>query len=235
MVVRLLVLVVTLAILAAPVAADAQPAGRVWRIGFLGGAVPQFIQAFQEGLRELGYVDGQNIAIQYRRWTRSDELPLLAAELVRLKVDVLVAATTEPAVAAKRATTTIPIVMVNVGDPVESGLVASLARPGRNVTGLSRGTLDLVGKNLELLAEAVPRAVRVAVLSNPANPLHPALVGSAKQAAALLRLQLKIAEAAAPMDMEGAFSALARVRCAAALASVRVDTYDRGGSGENGP
>ena len=207
-------------LLAAPLAAVAQP-GKVWRIGFLGASpstVGPFIQAFEQGLRELGYVDGQNIAIEYRSAQGKDErLPLLAAELVRLKVDVLVAALPQGAAAAKKATTTIPIVMVNVGDPVEIGLVASLARPGGNVTGLSRLSAELIAKNLALLKEAVPRALRVGALSNPTTPLSPVLVRNAKRAAESLGLQLKIVEAKVPDDLEGAFSALATDRVGALL------------------
>jgi putative ABC transport system substrate-binding protein len=207
-------------ILAGPLAAEGQQApGKVWRIGFLGdSAGGPFSQAFEQGLRELGYVDGQNIAIDYRAPGPTDErLPLLAAELVRLKVDVLVVGLTQRALAAKNATTTIPIVMVNAADPVESGLVASLARPGGNLTGLSRLTPELLGKSLELMKEAAPQVIRVAALSNPTNPGHPAMVRNAKRAAELLRLELQIVGAGAPNELEGAFSAMARQRASALL------------------
>ena len=146
------------AVLAAPFAVGAQPAGRVARIGFLGPSPSSggLILAFERGLRELGYVEGKNIVIE-RRYTDSageiDEkrLALLAAELVRLKPDVLVVSITEAALAARNATTTMPVVMANVGDPVASGLVASLACPGGNITGLSRPGRELIPKNLELL------------------------------------------------------------------------------------
>ena len=205
-------LVVAICILAAPFAAYAQQAGKLWRIGYFGASSPAtrpFIDAFQQGLRELGYVDGQNIVIEYR----SD-----AADLVRLKVDVLVASTNPRAMAAKNATTTIPIVMVNVADPVEIGLVASLARPGGNVTGLSRIDSELIGKNLELLAETVPGVSRVALLSDPVNPAHPILVTRAKQAAQSLGLQLlKIVETREPSELETAFSSMAKERVTALL------------------
>jgi putative ABC transport system substrate-binding protein len=163
-------------------------------------------------------VDGQNIVIDYRPAELTGErLPLLAAELVRLKVDLLVVGLTQRALAAKNVTTTIPIVMVNVADPVESGLVSSLARPGGNLTGLSRLTPELLGKNLELMKEAAPRAIRVAVLSNPTNPGHPAMARNAKRAAESLRLELKIVGAGAPTELEGAFSAMARERASALL------------------
>jgi putative ABC transport system substrate-binding protein len=170
--------------------AHAQQTGKSWRIGFLGpppttGA--HLVAAFREGLRELGYVEGRNIVIEHRTTGGKDELAdRLAAELVALKVDVLVVSITQNAVAAKRATSTIPIVMVNVGDPVEIGLVSSLARPEGNITGLSRLTPDTIGKNLEVLAQAVPQATRVGVLWNRSNPLHPAMMTRAKEAAAAL-------------------------------------------------
>ena len=205
-------LVVAICILAAPLAAYAQQTGKLWRIGYLGASSPAtrpFIDAFQQGLRELGYVDGRNIVIEYR----SD-----AADLVRLKVDVLVASTNPRAVAAKSATATIPIVMVNVADPVQIGLVASLARPGGNVTGLSRIDSELIGKNLELLAETVPGVSRVALLSDPVNPAHPILVARAKQAAQSLGLQLlKIVETREPSELETAFSSMAKERVTALL------------------
>ena len=199
----------------------AQQTGKVWRIGYLGGSpavTAQFIEAFQQGLREFGYVDGHNIAIEYRSDDGIPErLPALAAELVRLKVDVLVASTPPRAVAAKKATTTIPIVMVNVSHPVENGLVASLARPGGNVTGLTRVDVDLTGKNLSLLAEAVPGLLRVAILSNPTTPGHLALVSEAKETARSLKLQLTIVEARAATELENAFLAMVRAHVSALL------------------
>ncbi len=211
-----------LGLLIAPLTADAQPE-KIGRIGYLGPSPSSggLLQAFREGLLELGYIEGKNIAIEYRYTTLAgdidERLPLLAAELVRLKPDVLVVSITVAALATRNATTTIPIVMVNVDDPVGSGLIASLARPGGNVTGLSRLTPELIGKNLELLKEAVPRAVRVAVLSNPRNPLHPELVRNAKLAARSLGVQLKIVEAGAPKELEGAFSTMAGERMSALL------------------
>jgi ABC-type uncharacterized transport system substrate-binding protein len=215
---RLIWLAVVLAIglALAPLATDAEQIGRVPKVGFLGGA--PFIQVFDQGLRELGYTDGQNIVIEEISWAgRDEELPILAAELVRRKVDVLVAGTTPRALAARNATTTIPIVMVNVADPVASGLVVSLARPGGNVTGLSRVSLDLIGKNLELLREAAPAVTRLAVLVNPTHALHPALLNSAKHTAALLTLKLEPVEAAVPKELERAFSVIARKRVNALL------------------
>ncbi len=219
---RLLMALGFMVILAAPCAAEAQP-GKIWRIGFLGPppSAGGLLQAFQEGLRELGYIEGKNIAIEYRYTALAGDidkgLPLLAAELVRLKPDVLVVSITVAALAAKNATTTIPVVMVNVDDPVGSGLIASLARPGGNVTGLSRLTPELTGKHLELLKETVPKAIRVAVLSNPKNPVHQELVRNAKLAAGSLGVQLKIVEAGAPKELGGAFATMAGERMSALL------------------
>jgi putative tryptophan/tyrosine transport system substrate-binding protein len=169
-----LALVVVLAMVATPLVVKAQ-SGKVYRIGFLSAGSPSThgprVEAFRAGLRDLGYVEGKNILIEYR-WAdgKSDRLPALAAELARLNVDVLITAGTPGIVAAKQATTTIPIVMAGSGDAVATGLVASLARPGGNVTGLTDAVPELMAKWLELLKEAVPRTQRVAVLVNPDNP-----------------------------------------------------------------
>ena len=208
-----LAVVLALGLALAPRATAAEQIGRVPKVGFLGGG--PFIQVFDQGLRELGYTDGQNIVIEQISWAGRDEE--LAAELVRRKVDLVVAGTTPRAIAARNATTTIPIVMVNVADPVASGLVVSLARPGGNVTGLSRVSLDLIGKNLELLREAAPAVSRLAVLVNPTHALHPALLNSAKHTAALLTLKLEPVEAAVPKELEHAFSVIARKRVNALL------------------
>lgn len=196
--------------------AYAQQTGKSWRIGFLGpppSTGAHLVAAFREGLRELGYVEGKNIVIEHRTTAGKDELAhWLAAELVALKVDVLVVSITQNAVAAKRATSIIPIVMVNVGDPVESGLVSSLARPGGNITGLSRLTAETIGKNLEVLAEAVPQAERVAVLWNRSNPLHPAMMARAKEAATALGLALAEVQAGAPAELEEAFAVMVNER-----------------------
>jgi putative ABC transport system substrate-binding protein len=155
--------------------------------------------------RELGYVEGQNILIEGRYYgDRSERLPALAAELVRLKVDVIVAGAPPAPEAAQRATATIPIVMANHPDPVGSGLVASLARPGGNVTGLSSLTPELVGKRLQLLKEAVPGISRVAVLSNPTIPTVRLDLRAAEVAARSLKVQLQVLEARAPSDFASA-------------------------------
>ncbi len=209
-----LTVVFALASLAPPPAADAQPA-RVARIGFLGyvspSATPHLVEAFRRGLRDLGYVEGQNVAIEFR-WAegRLERLPDLAAELVRLKVDVIVAQGTPGPLAAKQATRTIPIVMAAAGDPVGAGLVASLARPGGNVTGLSLQVPELGGKRLQLLQEVVPGVSRVAVLWNAANPYPALVVRETELAARTLGVQLQSLEVRGPDDFETAFQAATR-------------------------
>jgi len=219
-------LVVTLAlgILAAPLAAEAQQAGKVYRIGFLGIVPPSDTSprqnAFRQGLRELGWVEGQNIVIEYRfSEGRLDRLPELAAELVRLKVDIIVAVATQGVTAAKNATETIPIVMISGGaDPVGLGLIASLARPGGNVTGLSFSVgPEIIGKGLELLKETVPKVRRVAILSNPASPVQPLFIREVQAAARSLGVQLQLLEARGPNEFDGAFAAMAKERVGALL------------------
>jgi len=215
-------LTLALGILLAPLTAEAQPAGKVYRIGYLGTepvttpTVAPVWGAFIEGLRELGWVEGQNITIELRfSEGKMERLPDLAAELVHLNVDLIVAAAARPPVAAKQATRTIPIVMTNMGDPVGTGLVASLARPGGNVTGLSLLTPELIGKQLELLKEIVPRLSRVAVLRNPTSPTHPLSLREAEVAARSLGIQLEVLEARGPDEFEMAFAAMTRKRAGA--------------------
>jgi len=210
-------------LLAAPRASEAQQPAKVFRIGLL-GTVPltepgasRIWDGFFEGLRQLGYVEGQNIVIESRfSEGRYERVPALAAELVRLKVDVIVAAAYTPD-AAKGATSTIPIVMTNHADPVGSRLVASLARPGGNVTGLSVQSPDLVGKQLQLFKEAVPKLSRVAVLSNPIHPGHPRSLREAEVAARSLKMRLQVLEARAPTEFAGAFSAATKESAGALL------------------
>ena len=217
-----LVVALALSILSAPVSANAQQRGKVPRIGYLGSsspsAVPHLVDAFRQGLRDLGYVEGQNIAIEYR-WAegRLERLPNLAADLVRLKVDVIFGSNTPGTVAAKKATTTIPIVMAVVGDPVGSGLVASLGRPGGNVTGLSSLAVELGPKQLQLLKQAVPRVSRVAVLSNPATQSHVLALKEVEVAARSLGVQLQILEARGSEEFDRAFAAMTRERASALL------------------
>jgi ABC-type uncharacterized transport system substrate-binding protein len=167
-----LAIVLALSVVLAPLTDEAQPAGKGYRIGFLSAGPPpgEFVEAFQQGLGARGYIDGRNVVIEYRSTDGSfDELPRLAAELVRLNVDVILASGAPAAFAARSATTKVPIVFVRVYDPVEIGLVTSVARPGGNVTGLSQISADLGGKRLELLKELVPKLKRVAILWHPAN------------------------------------------------------------------
>jgi putative ABC transport system substrate-binding protein len=215
-------LIVTLGILAAPLAAAAQqPAGKVPRIGYLApsspsDATPGFVGAFRQGLRDLGYVEGKNIVIEYRSAEgKQERLPDLAAELVRLKVDIIVATTTSVALATKNATRTIPIVGVLVADPVGMGLVASLARPGGNITGTSAFGIEIGAKQLELLKETVPRISRVAVLYNPAGGYSGPLLRELEGAARTLGVQLQLLEIRSPNELDRAFSAMTKERAGA--------------------
>jgi putative ABC transport system substrate-binding protein len=166
-----LLLTLGLGLLVAPLATDAQPLRKIPRIGYLGEVPGPHVDALRQGLQDLGYVEGQNLVIEYRSSGGQDErLPALAAELVGLPVDVIIAPGGQASRAAKHATSTIPILMAPMGDPVGAGLVASLARPGGNITGVSVIGVEVAGKQLEVLKEAVPGITRVAVLLNPTNP-----------------------------------------------------------------
>ncbi len=201
------------ALLAAPLAAEAQAPTKVYRIGFLSGPSPadlaRQLEAFRQGLRELGYVEGQTIAIEQRfAGGRLERLPALAAELVRLKVDVIVTGASPAPEAAKQATSTIPIVFAISGDPVAEGVVSSLARPGGNVTGLASLSPEVVGKQLELLKQVAPKVSRVAVLQNPSNHNHPLALREAEGAARALGMQLHGLQAGSPAEIEAAFVAM---------------------------
>jgi putative ABC transport system substrate-binding protein len=197
-----------------PVVARAQRAAAIPVIGFLSpsaNSVPYF-DGLPAGLQELGYIDGRNIRIE-SRWAhgRLEQLPQLAGELVRGNVDVLVASLTQAALAAKKATSTIPIVMAGVADPVAVGLIASLARPGGNITGTSSISSDIVGKQLEFLIELVPGVSRIAVLWNPANSAFQALqLGQAELAARTAGLPLQLLEARAPNEFDAAFASIVK-------------------------
>ena len=202
--------------------AAAQPPAKVPRVGYLnpGSSADLMrqrrLEAFRQGLSELGYVEGQNIAIE-SRWAEGklDRYRALAADLVRLKVDVIVAVGGGATKAAQEATRTIPIVMSVVQDPVGSGLVASLARPGGNVTGITAMTPDLVGKQLDLLKEVVPRIARVALLGNPTNPASAPLLREAEAAARALGVRLQTLDARNPQEIDSAFAAMTRERAGA--------------------
>ena len=220
---RRAVLLVTLAlgILAVPLSSDAQQPGKVFRVGSLEvnpltPANSHLADAFRRGLRDLGYTEGQNLVIEWRYAEgKRERLPALAAELVKLKVDVIVAWNTPAAEAAKQVTGTVPIVAVTPADPVGSGLVASLARPGGNVTGLTILAPELSGKRLQLLKEVVPRASRVAVLWNPAHPIAAVYLRETEVAARALGVQLQVLEARVPNDFASAFSAMTKERAQA--------------------
>ena len=214
---------VALGLLAAPLAAEAQPAEKVPRIGYVStnlAASPHLPEAFRQGLRDLGYVEDRNVVIEYRSAEgKLDRFPALVAELLALKVDVIVAANTQAALAAKQATRAIPIVFAGPADPVSSGLVTSLARPGGNVTGsASLPTPELVGKTLELLTQAVPGANRVAALWHRDYPesTQKDILGAADAAARALGLHLQFVEArGGPENFDRAFSEMTRSRAEA--------------------
>jgi putative ABC transport system substrate-binding protein len=208
-----LAVALTVGILALPLASEAQQATRVPRIGVLGSHDVPFWQSFRDGLRELGYVEGSTVALEYRWAGETEErFSALASELVRLRVDAIVTWGTPAALAARAATGTIPIVMAASGDPLGTGLITSLARPGANVTGSSSLNLELEGKRLELLREIVPKLSRVAVLWNPANPVHGRLLDSTKAAAASLAVQLDLVPVQSAADLDGAFAMIDTAR-----------------------
>jgi putative tryptophan/tyrosine transport system substrate-binding protein len=221
---RVIGLLVTLALglLVAPLAAEAQPAPHMWRIAFLGAESPatsrHFLDAFRQGLHDLGYVEGQNVTIE-ARWAegRHERFPDLVDELVRLKVHIMLAMSTPAALAAKSGTRTVPIVVI-AADPLGSGLVASLARPGGNLTGLSlAASEEFAGKWLELLQEAVPNASPVAILWNPANPATIGYLNTLQRSAQRLGVALQPQGVQDPGQLEGAFAAMATARAQALI------------------
>ena len=215
---RKLVIALGAGLLAAPLAADAQPTGKVYRIGFIQTAAPNemghLIKALDEGLRELGYVEGRNVVFE-RRFAegKQERLPALAAELVRLKVDVIVTGSNPVIAAVKQATATIPVVMTVSRDPVGAGFIASLARPGGNITGLTNEpTPEIIGKNLELLKEAAPRVSRVAYLWNPVPPGAETYRNAVEIAARKLGVTFQSVEVRGRNELEAAFTAMVRER-----------------------
>jgi putative ABC transport system substrate-binding protein len=202
-----------------PLAAAAQTQSKIPRVGFVGGGGPgRTFELFRQSLRELGYAEGQTMILE-ARWAegRFERVPELIAELLRLNVDVLVAPSSPVALVAKDATRTIPIVMF-AGDPVKLGLVASLARPGGNVTGLSYLNVDLNSKRLEILKQLVPGVTRVAVLRNPNVAIHAMFWEATEAAARKLGAALEPIEARAPEDFDRAFAAAVRAKAQALLA-----------------
>ncbi len=221
------------AVVVMPLAGEAQQATSLARVGFLmpfppsDPRVPRFLQAFRQGLHELGYVEGQNIAIEFRSAEgKYDRLSALAAELVRLKVNVIVTVASPATQAAKQATETIPIVMVNIADPVASGFVASLARPAGNITGSSLMLPEMVAKQLELLKEVLPKVPRVACLGNPTNPNYAAGLPHAQDAARALGVRLQPVEIRNSTDIDSAFAAMARDRAGALIVFTDAVTLD---------
>jgi putative tryptophan/tyrosine transport system substrate-binding protein len=219
---RLTAAVVLLLFAVALATAAAQPAEKMPRVGYISPGSPsdpvrqRRLDAFRQGLRDLGYVEGQSIAIE-SRWAEGkyDRYPALAADLVRLKVHVIVAVGGRASQVAQQATRTIPIIMSVVIDPLGAGLVSNLARPQGNVTGISMMAPDLIGKQFEVLKEVLPEVFRVAVLWNPANPSSASQVREAELAARTLRLRLQSLEARSPQEIDSAFAAMTSERAGA--------------------
>jgi len=212
-----LIVAFALSVLLTPPATEAQQKAHLPRVGYLGTSSAsleaELVKAFREGLRDLGYVEGQNILIEYR-WAEGNyqRFPDLVADLVNLKVDLILTAGTPGALAAKRATQTIPIVMAVTGDAVGTGLVSSLARPGGNLTGLTMMVPDLEGKRLEILREVVPKLTALVVLLNTANPLTAIQWKQTEISARTLGIQLQSVELRRPEEFKDAFAKVARQR-----------------------
>jgi len=221
-----LITAVVLLLLAAPLAADAQQPEKTYRVAYLAAAPRSANQAmltrFQQGMRELGYVEGRNLVLEPRfAEGKLERLPMLAQELVRLRPDVIFVSTTPGSLAAKAATPTIPIVFVAVADPVGAGLVANVARPNGNVTGITHIVAELTGKRLELLKEIAPSASRIAVLVNPDDPNATVQIKNAEAAARTLGVQLQpVLTVRGASDLERAFEAISRSGAGAALRMV---------------
>ncbi len=219
---RAFITLVGVGLVVAPLTADAQQAAKVPRIGFLGNSTAaleaNLVGPFREGLRDLGYVEGQTILIEYR-WAEGqyERFPVLIAELIALKVDLIVTAGTPAALAVRKATTSIPLVMVAVGDPIGVGLVASLARPGGNSTGLTSISAELEGKRLELLREVMPKLSSIAVLWNPANAWAVGAEKEVRAAAQVLRMRVQSLQVRTPEEFNNAFAAIVRERPGALL------------------
>jgi putative tryptophan/tyrosine transport system substrate-binding protein len=204
-----------------PLAARAQPATKVWRIGYLGfGPASSWtseVEALRSGLRDLGYVDGKNIAIEFRWAERVDQTFELATQLVRMNVDVIFAPASTQVEPARRATNTIPIVFAQHADPVGLGDVASLSRPGGNITGMSMLLTEISVKQLEILRETLPDAARIGVLWNPTTPSHPTAVKAVEAVSEKLGVQLVLAPAGTVSDIQEAFATLSRERVSGVL------------------
>ena len=218
-------ILVAVVLLALGVTAEAQQPTKIPRIGYLGGAslsaIPERIEALRQGLRELGYVEGKNIAIEWR-WAEGklDRLPDLAAELVRLKVDIIVSAGPAVTPVLKETIKTIPIVMAQDNDPVGNGFVASLARPGGNITGLATLAPELSGKQLDLLKEIIPKLSRVAVLGTSTQPGNAQTLREIELAAGALKVKIQYLDVLGPKDIETAFQAARKGRADAVFVLV---------------
>ena len=199
------------AVLAWPLAVRAQPMAKVWHVGMLETTAATLnatnLDAFKQALRQLGYIEGQNLIVEYRSGDgHIERFPQLAAELVRLNVDIIITRGTPAALAAKKATATIPIVMAAIGEPVETGMVASLARPGGNVTGLSAFVTELTAKRIEIMREVIPQLSRMALIDNIANRGAPAEWDETKRAAVAFGIQPQLYDVRKAEDIERAFS-----------------------------
>jgi putative ABC transport system substrate-binding protein len=217
------------ALLAAPLAAEAQQTGKIYHIGMLERTSAAInaanLDGFRQGLREHGYVEGKNLVLEYRSADGRDERsPILATELVRLKVDLILTRGTPAALAAKNATGTIPVIIIGVGDPVGQGVVASLARPGGNVTGLSAVVTELYAKRVQLLRDLAPRAARIAALFNMSNPAIPPQWKEVEIAARSLGLQPQLLDVRKPEDLGPAFDAAVRHRADALVVGLETLT-----------
>ena len=213
----------------APVAVDAQPPDRLYRIGMLERTPPPInaanLEAFRQGLRALGYIEGKNFVIEYRSADgRDDRYPELAAELVELRVDVILTRGTPAALAAKNATGTIPVVITGVGDPVGQGIIVSLAHPGGNITGLSATVTEIYPKRVELLRELVPKATRIAALFNMSNPAIPHQWRQVEAAARALGMQAQLLDMRKQEDLRPAFDSAVRQRAAALVVGLETLT-----------
>jgi putative ABC transport system substrate-binding protein len=215
--VRYLIVIVALVIVFPALAVDAQPAGKVFQIGYVGNATPTLeaalVDGLRQGLRERGYEEGKNVVLHYR-WAegRIEPMDALVADLLRLKVDVMVTSGTPAALAAKRGTTTVPIVMAAVGDAVGSGLVSSLPKPGGNITGLSTLYPELEAKRLEILREMLPKARRFSVLMNPANPFTKLPWAAVQAAASAAKVTLLPVEVSTEDEFPRAFGAIVKTK-----------------------
>ncbi len=228
---RKLILALGASAFATPLAMFAQQQGKVWRVGFLtlGSGPDQLVEAFREQLRTMGYVEGRNIVLEFR-WAagKPERLPELAAELVQLKVDVIVTRTTIVAAAAKRATSTIPIVMAGSADPVGAGIVASLARPGGNVTGVTSNATEMAGKKLQLLREIAPKATRFAVLVWENSLTKTLVLEQFRAAAAQLGITLIVQEVGTTEALTSAFDVMRRERAQAVIVPTSPFTSNNG-------